>query len=206
MYPIVTSLCDGLLLREVYEEEWIQREGPLLLAGNHLSYLDIPIFALSVRRAITFLARKTLTDNKSLAWILNMNMDYHVVLIDRKKADSEAFKKMLKLFKQGRAIFMFPEGARSADGQLQPAKKGIGLLACRSQVPVVPTRIFGTYEILNYQRKVPDLRHPVRVVFGPPLMPAVYDSGKQDPQRYEKAAQCIMNAIAALELPFHRSI
>jgi 1-acyl-sn-glycerol-3-phosphate acyltransferase len=65
----------------------------------------------------------------------------------------------------GGAILLFPEGTRSPDGQLQPARAGVGLAVIKSDAPVVPVRVFGTFEALGRRAGFPRPR-PVIVKYG----------------------------------------
>ncbi len=198
VYPTVRALCEGPLQREIYGLEFVPSAGPFLAAGNHVSFLDPPVLSTSIPQRTFSFARKTLFKSRFADWFLR---GLSVLPIGRDGTDIAGFKKMLKLLKEGQGVFVFPEGTRSPDGRLQPPKSGVGLLACRTQVPVLPTRIFGSYEILGRHRKFPDMLHPLSVVFGPPLQPADYDPGKNHPERNVEAARRIMKAIAALKLP-----
>jgi 1-acyl-sn-glycerol-3-phosphate acyltransferase len=66
----------------------------------------------------------------------------------------------------GNGIILFPEGTRSPDGGLQKARSGIGLTVIKSNAPVVPVRVFGTYEAFSRHHKFPLPRRKVRVKFG----------------------------------------
>ncbi|MDE3085058.1 MAG: 1-acyl-sn-glycerol-3-phosphate acyltransferase, partial [Verrucomicrobiota bacterium] len=119
--------------------------------------------------------------------------------VDREGGDVAAIKRVLHAIKDGKIIILFPEGTRSPDGRLQSAKPGVGLIACRTQVPVVPARIFGSFEAFGRGGKM-RLGTPVSVTFGQPLMPSDYDDATADKeQRYQLASEKIMAAIAALE-------
>ena len=97
-------------------------------------------------------------------------------------------------------IIMFPEGTRSLTGELQSPKPGVGLFACRAQVPVVPARIFGSFDAFGKGGAV-RFGTPVTVVFGRPLPPAVYDDPAAGKERYQVASSRIMAEIARLEVP-----
>ena len=107
---------------------------------------------------------------------------------------------MLQALGQGRAVILFPEGTRSPDDQLQKPKSGIGLIACRSQVPVVPARVFGSFEALGRGGRL-RLGTPVSVTYGRPLFPQTYDNPSDGDKRYPLAAERIMAAIARLAPP-----
>jgi 1-acyl-sn-glycerol-3-phosphate acyltransferase len=103
-------------------------------------------------------------------------------------------------FKEGRVVILFPEGTRSPDGNLQPPKPGIGMLACRAGVPVIPARIFGSFEAFGRGGRL-RLGTPVSIVYSKPMAPAEYDDPSVGKARYELAAQRIMDRIAAIKPP-----
>ena len=66
----------------------------------------------------------------------------NVVPIDQERPDMSALKTVIRLLRAGESTIVFPEGARTLDGQLQPAQPGIGLIIAKTLVPVVPMRVF----------------------------------------------------------------
>lgn len=176
--------------------ENIPASGPFLLACNHASFIDPPAFAAACPRELHFFARKTLWKGLLAPLITSLN----AIPIDRDgESDLQAFRRVFDVLGKGGALLVFPEGTRTRDGNLQPAKKGIAMMACRAKVPVVPARIFGSYEVLNRSSKLPNLRQPMHVSFGPPLLPEQFDPGKTAPDRYQQVAETMMAAIAALK-------
>jgi len=176
----------------------IPNEGPFLLACNHASFLDPPVFAAACPRELHFFARKTLWKGAFGNLITNLN----AIPIDRDgERDLEAFRRVFATLRDGGALLVFPEGTRTGDGELHSGKKGVGLIACRAQVPVVPARVFGSYEMWNRHHKFPRLTQRLGVAFGAAVPPLSYDPGKADPQRYQSAADRIMIAIAELGDP-----
>ncbi|HEX7862431.1 MAG TPA: lysophospholipid acyltransferase family protein, partial [Verrucomicrobiae bacterium] len=107
---------------------------------------------------------------------------------------------------RGGAIILFPEGTRSPDGALQKAKSGIGLTVIKSEAPVVPVRVFGTFEAFNRHHKVPRPRR-VAVRFGKPMnFSELREEAKTCTKQrlkeiYQQVADELMRAIAELELP-----
>lgn len=172
--------------------------GPFLLACNHASFLDPPVVAAACPRELHFFARKTLWKGALGALITRLN----AISVDRDgEGDLEAFRRVFSTLKAGGSLMLFPEGTRSPDGALHAAKKGVGLIACRAQAPVVPARVFGSYEMWSRHRKYPCLTTSLGVAFGAPIPVSAYDLGKADPARYQRAADCIMAGIVALEDP-----
>ena len=145
-----------------------------------------------------FFARKTLWKPGIASWWLD---EVGTIPVDRDGgSDVTAIKRVLRALADNKALILFPEGTRTPDGRLQPAKPGVGLIACRTQVPVVPVRIFGSFEAFGKSGRM-NLGTPVSVVFGPPLPPAAYDDPKAGKERYQRASEAIMAAIAKLEKP-----
>jgi 1-acyl-sn-glycerol-3-phosphate acyltransferase len=176
----------------------LPKTGGHLVAANHASHLDPFILGSQIPRQVTFFARKTLWKPGFPAWWLNR---VGVIPVDRDGgSDVGAIKRVLAAIKQERVIIMFPEGTRSPDGALQPAKAGVGLIACKTRVPVVPCRIFNSHLALG---RVGGFSPgtPVDIVFGRPLAPDAYDQKSDGKERYQRASERIMAAIAALPPP-----
>ena len=110
---------------------------------------------------------------------------------------------MLQALHEDRAVVLFPEGTRSPDGHLQKPKAGVGLMACKTGAPVVPCRIYGSYEAFGKGAKIPRFGTPVTIVFGRPIPAAEYDSPSAGKERYQIASQRIMERIAALPMPVY---
>ncbi len=178
--------------------ENIPKDGGFMIASNHASHLDPPVIGSLIPRQVCFFARKTLWKPGFASWWLN---NVGTIPVDRDGGtDVAAIKRVLGALKKDKVIILFPEGTRSPNGQLQTAKPGVGLLACRSGVPVVPARIFGSFKAFGRDGKL-RLGTPVNVVFGKPLQPSEYDDPKAGKERYLLASQRIMAAISQLEEP-----
>jgi 1-acyl-sn-glycerol-3-phosphate acyltransferase len=74
-------------------------------------------------------------------------------------------------------------------------------MACKTGVPVVPCRVYGSFTAFGKGAKIPNFGTPVTIVFGPPIASADYDDPAAGKARYETAAQRIMDRIAALPMP-----
>ncbi|MEY2879222.1 MAG: hypothetical protein RLZZ15_1602, partial [Verrucomicrobiota bacterium] len=179
--------------------EHVPRSGGFLVAANHASHLDPFIVASQLPQQVTFFARKTLWTPGLPSWWLTA---VGVIPVDRDGgSDVGALKRVLAALRKEKIIIMFPEGTRSPDGLMQAPKPGVGLFACKTQVPVVPARIFGSFAAFGKGAKIPRVGTPVSVVFGAPLAPAVYDAPDAGKERYQIASERIMARIAALRLP-----
>jgi 1-acyl-sn-glycerol-3-phosphate acyltransferase len=181
--------------RVIHPEHLIQ-EGPVILAMNHESYLDPPFAGIGCRRAIYFLARKSLLDVPVLGWILPK---LNVIPVDQEGGDRSALKALIRILRAGHGTLVFPEGSRTLDGNLQPAEPGIGLVIAKTLAPVVPMRIFGAHQALP--RGGGRMRLcPITIVIGEPIRFTSTDIEGHGREVYPRLAQKVMDAIAALRL------
>lgn len=150
---------------EIEGAHHIPRTGPVLLACNHLSYLDPPVIGAAVPREVHFLARKTLFDVPILKHLIPR---FNALPIDRDGGGGAGLKTTLELMNRGGALILFPEGTRSRDGQLQSVHPGMGLTAIKSGATVVPVRISGTFESFGRHRRFPR-PSKIRIHFGEPI-------------------------------------
>lgn len=189
----------GMFFRgETFGLEHLPRRGAFLIAANHASFLDPPFIGCQVSRQIAYFARKTLWKPGFASWWLDT---VGTIPVDRDGGqDVSAIKRVLKALKEDKGLILFPEGTRSPDGQLKEPKAGVGLIACRAQVPVIPARIYGSFTAYGKGQPL-RLGTPVTVVFGPPLAPALYDNPADGKERYQLASQRIFARIAALQPP-----
>jgi len=185
----------------VFHPERVPRIGPVILASNHLSFLDPPLVGAGLNRGINYLARKTLFRYPGIGALLR---SWSAVPVDRDGGSAAGLKEILDRLKHGGAILLFPEGTRSPDGRLQPARSGVGLAIIKSTAPVVPVRVFGTFEA--YGRGVTFPR-PVRIAvkYGEPMdfaalrAEAKHCSKERLKEIYQQAADEVMAAIARLQ-------
>jgi 1-acyl-sn-glycerol-3-phosphate acyltransferase len=192
------ALCDIHFRIAASGAEHIPRRGGFIVAANHASLLDPPIVGAQIPRQVAAFARKTLWKGGISSWWLDV---VGVIPVDRDGgSDVGAIRRVLQTLKQDKGIILFPEGTRTPTGQLQRPKAGVGLMACRTGVPVVPARVFGSFEAFGRNKPMRP-GTPVSVVFGRPLLAADYDDQSEGKERYQHASDRIMSAIAALEFP-----
>ena len=168
-----------------------------ILAANHVSFYDPPVISLHLQRQLNYFARDTLF--KGLLGKLISSLE--TIPVTRDTADIKSLKAIFKVLKNNGAIVIFPEGTRSSDGKLAASKPGAGMIACKSKATVIPTRIFGTFEIWGRHKKLPSLGGPIHISFGPPMTVSEFDPGQDHPERYSEASKRIMNEIAKLKAP-----
>lgn len=181
--------------RILHRERRILR-GPVIIAMNHQSYLDPPLAGISSGREVYFLTRKTLLDVPVLGWLLPK---LNVVPVDQEGSDRGALKALMRILKAGNATVVFPEGARTLDGNLQPALPGLGFVIAKTRAPVLPMRIFGAHEVLPRGRRRLRLR-PITIVIGEPIQFPDADLQPGGKELYARLSERVMEAIAALRL------
>lgn len=187
--------------RKIYGAENVPPSGPAILVSNHASFLDPPLVGSGLSRGISYLARDTLFRYPGIGALLR---SWQAVPVDRDGGGASGIRNIMERLNSGNAILVFPEGTRTRDGQLQKARSGIGLIVLKTKVPVVPVRVFGTFEAYGKHRKIP-LPHPVSVVYGKPLMFEDERAKCQTATKaelktlYQKVAERIMEEIAKLE-------
>jgi 1-acyl-sn-glycerol-3-phosphate acyltransferase len=184
----------------VYGLENIPESGAFIAAANHVSFLDPPFISAIMKRSdMYYFARKTLMVSGVMGFIIKR---INTIPINRETgSDVAAIKRAISLVKNGHGVVIFPEGARSSDGKIQEAKPGIGLIACKTSVPVIPIRLFGTYEILNRTKKWPNFSTKPIVVVGSPIHASDYDPGLNYENKYHYTSNVIMNRIRSLQKP-----
>ncbi len=195
---IALTIYDICFRGEISGTHYIPRHGPFIVACNHASHLDPPIVGSQVPRQMAFFARKTLWKPGVASWWLD---GVGTIPVDRDGgSDVAAIRRVLQTLQSGKALILFPEGTRSPDGNLQSAKAGVGLIACKTQAPVLPARIFNSHQAFGRDGKMrPGTR--VSVVFGPLIPPEEYDDPRAGRDRYQRASERIMAAIAKLSAP-----
>ena len=185
----------------VYNPERVPLEGGVILASNHASYIDPPLVGSGVRRSIIYLARENLFRFPGMGGVLRQ---WQVVPVDRDGGGAAGLRAILDRLLAGGAIILFPEGTRTHDGKLQPVRSGIGLTVIKSVAPVVPVRVFGTYEAYGRHMRLPRPRR-VAVKYGRPMpftelrAEARTCSKARLKEIYQQVAEEIMAAIAKLE-------
>ncbi|MBA3815885.1 MAG: 1-acyl-sn-glycerol-3-phosphate acyltransferase [Parachlamydiaceae bacterium] len=171
-------------------------EGRGIIAPNHTSFLDPPIICLSWPEEIAFLARKSLFDKFILGSLISRLNAYPV---SGTQQDLASIKLICQLLGKNQKVVIFPEGIRSADGEITVVKSGIGMLALRCQSPVIPTYIAGSYAIWNRHRRFPKIWGKTACVFGSPIY--IMQFSHLDKKAAKEAiAMHVKEAIVALKV------
>ncbi|MBC7326858.1 1-acyl-sn-glycerol-3-phosphate acyltransferase [bacterium] len=183
----------GFLHLKIFGKENIPKEGALIVAANHISYLDPPLVGVALwpQRILHYVAKLELFKIPILGLILRL---VNAFPVKRGKPDRLAMKRALDLLAKGEAVCIFPEGTRSRDGRLQEPELGISILILRSGAPVLPVAVVNTDKALP---RGAIILHPARikVYIGKPFHP--HYEGNPREARKEIARQ-VMERIKEL--------
>ena len=181
---------------KVIGAEHLRVPGAAIIAANHVSFLDPPFIGQAFDEPLYFFARKTLFDHPLAGRLLR---SWRSIPIDRDKPDASSLKATIRLLKGGHKVLMFPEGTRSLDGHPGDAEAGVGLFLAKTGAPVLPVRIYGTYEA--YPRGAKFLRpSEVRLVVGEVYQPDLGTLGGEGRDLYQRVADEVMDRIRSLTL------
>ncbi|MGV3771559.1 MAG: lysophospholipid acyltransferase family protein [Verrucomicrobiales bacterium] len=188
----------------MHHPEHMPMEGPALVVSNHASYLDPPLVGCGVKRAMCFMGRESLFRFPVMGAILR---SWNSIPIDRDGGGAGGLRAVLEKLNEGHAVMLFPEGTRTATGEMQPARSGVGLVVIKSEAAVVPVKVLGTFEAYSRNQKIPRFRKQVQVVYGKPLhFEALRAEAKTCTKQrlkeiYQEVADTIMAEIAKLQPP-----
>ena len=205
---VITATTRGLcvaLFRTIYRlrVEGLQHvppSGPLILVANHCSFFDAFILAASLpprtHQHMFYMGFEWFFRHPVLAW---WGRGVRVILVDMDTFLMRALQASAVVLRQGKILCVFPEGERSADGQVRPFRKGVGILARELKVPILPANIGGSFEAWPRGQSFPRI-HRLRVRFGPVVTPEALLTAGGPPgvDDYETIVMRLRERIAAL--------
>jgi 1-acyl-sn-glycerol-3-phosphate acyltransferase len=193
---VVSTVLGVLTGWKVAGRGQVPRTGGLIVASNHVSFWDPPLVGASLPREIHFLAKEELFRPPLFGALIR---SYNAIPIRRGVADLSGMARAIEVLRQGGALLMFPEGSRMRDGELHPARPGVGMLAVNADVPILPVFISGS-------------QHPgkwlyrgarVRVSYGAPRTWRELAGPEVEPvpgrALYQQVGEGVMREIAALK-------
>ena len=176
-YWLMKNVIAGPLLKGIFRP-WvtgadnIPKNGAVILASNHLSFVDSVFLPICIDRDMVFLAKSEYFTTKGLkGWATKWFMKGTGMLpIDRSggKASEASLNTGLRVLAEGRVLGIYPEGTRSPDGKLYRGRTGIARMVLESGVPVVPVAMIDTEKVMPIGAKWPKLRR-TGIIIGKPL-------------------------------------
>ena len=117
-----------------------------IICCNHIHMIDPGILMISTKKPIRFVVKNELMHTPI---VKNIMKGCNVIPVRRGEVDISAIKSMIKALKNNEVLGLFPEGTRHKDGEFKDIKEGAALIACKTNVPIIPTRICGKYKLFS---------------------------------------------------------
>lgn len=188
--PILYLIFKILFRLKVYGAEMVPEKGGVIIAANHVSFLDPPLLGVVLKRRTTFIAKQYLFNTP----IIGPVVKHYSMPVDAGRTRPSTIKEAVRRLRSGELIVIFPEGGINLDGSFIDAKRGIGLIASMSGATIVPAFIDGTQRALPVGAR---FLRPARieVFFGQPLK-----LGENEDEKgfQERVCMVIMDKIKAL--------
>jgi 1-acyl-sn-glycerol-3-phosphate acyltransferase len=160
---IAGGLATLLFSLKVEGRENVPARGGALIVANHQSYLDPVLMAVRLDRPLNYMAKSELFEGRVGGWMLRAV--FNGIPVRQGEHDFRAVRETIRRLRAGHLVNVYPEGERCADGEIGPMQRGVGLIAQRAGVPVVPAVIAGAFAAWPRHRRL-FRRRPVRIRFG----------------------------------------
>ncbi len=160
---------------EVYGS--LPRNGPCIVACNHVSFLDPPVVGITACREVYFLAKIGLFQvSRFFTWLIS---SYHAIPV----SGTQGLRTAARLLRKGNVVVIFPEGTRSREGYMLPFNPGVGYLSIHLCVPVVPVFISNSNKrFISLALRI----HKLKIRYGRPLYPVGYRKRREDFETFAK--------------------
>lgn len=169
IYPLLK------LLTGIEIEGRIPKKGPVILAPNHVSFLDPPVVGATACREIYFLAKADLfRSSKFFAWLIST---YNAISLE----GTSGVRRAIRILKKGNAVVIFPEGTRSRKKVMLPFHEGVGYLSINFGIPVIPVYITNSNKrFISLMLRINQLK----IKFGNVICPHGYKKTRKDFARF----------------------
>ncbi|MGY1774098.1 lysophospholipid acyltransferase family protein [Blastococcus sp. SYSU D00813] len=198
---LLRPLARLLLRARVTGQENVPASGAVILASNHLSFIDSMVIPLSAPRRVRYLAKAEYFTTPGLGGWLTRTLftALGALPVEREtsRAAQAALDTALGVLHDGDAFGIYPEGTRSRDGRLARGKTGVAWLALTADCPVVPVAVSGTDRVQPVGATWPR-PHRVTVTFGAPLTFPEHRGMARNGRARREVTDRIMLAIADL--------
>ena len=167
--------------------------GPVIIAANHRSMLDVPLLVIACPRRVTFMAKRELFADPIRSW------GFHVLggfPVRREMADVRAMDIGLAVLERGEVLGLYTEGTRSRSREMRPFLKGGAWLALKSGAPIVPAGISGTERSPAGHRLL--IRKSVRIAFGNAIPVEPVNGARERRERAGELTDQLLEAITSL--------
>jgi len=182
---ITRTICRVMGRWEIRGLENIPADGPVIFASNHRALLDPPLIGSTFQDPpLFYFAKEELFSIPLVGWYIRR---VNAFPVRRAEGDVGALKTAMRVLHGGQRLLVFPEGGRRLDPKRQfKARAGVGMIAAKTQVPVVPVGLVNSNQVLRFGK--------IRVAFGVPIPPPPDDGSVS----YQKYADDVMVRIQEL--------
>jgi len=194
-HAVVRTLGRILLRLRIVGAEHLPPSGPVLIAPNHVSYLDIPLLGAMLDRPLHFMGKSSLFRGR---WVGRLYRSLHGFPIERGSRSRLGLSEAVNRLKGGNCVVMYPEGGRSHNGRLQEPMPGIGMIVAQSGAKVVPAYVAGTDRVLPVGAWLIRI-HPVTVFLGEPIDFSDRIRRGNGKELYLQISRTVMEEIIKLE-------
>lgn len=200
-YLIAGPLIHVLFRPRITGAANIPRTGPVILASNHLSFIDSVILPLVIRRRISFLTASNYFAGRGFgSWALKrFLLATGMIPLDRAggKASEASLRAGLKYLSKGGMLGIYPEGSRSPDGKMHRGRTGVARMLLEGHVPVVPVAMFNTDKVMAVGSNKIKLER-IAITFGKPLDFSRFEGQEGDRDTLRAITDEIMDDIRHL--------
>lgn len=190
---VIKTLVRTVCRIDASELEQVPAEGPLIIATNHVTFLEAPVvYTHLMPRPLTAFSKTETWDNPFLGWLFDL---WEIIPLKRGEADLGALRKGMQALDEGMILTIAPEGTRSYTGILAEGHPGVVMVALRSESPILPVATFGHEDLGQNLKRLRRTDFNIRV--GRPFR-LKKPEGKITREIRRKMTDEIMYQIAAL--------
>ena len=207
-FLLIKVLCKPLLRvlfrPRVEGAEHVPGSGPVILAGNHLTFIDSVVLPIVSKRQVFFIGKDEYVKGRGLkgrlmAWFFT---GVGMVPVDRDSSHGGVAALMTgrRVLEEGRVFAIYPEGTRSPDGRLYRGRTGIARMALMTGAPVVPFALIGTDQVQPTGKGMPRFGPGRRITvrFGEPLDFSRYEGMDRDRYVLRAVTDEVMSQVMGL--------
>lgn len=192
--PVCAPVIRAAWRVRITGKEYIPKEGPAVLASNHLSILDHFLLPLSTKRPVFYLSKAEHFDHRVRGWLFKQ---WGAIPLHRGKGDKEAVNRGVQVLKNGDLFGIYPEGTRSQDGRLYKGHTGVARIALEAGAPIIPCAMIGSRDALPKGARWPRF-NKCEVRIGPPVDLSALEGEPVERELLRQITDQVMERIADL--------
>jgi 1-acyl-sn-glycerol-3-phosphate acyltransferase len=198
MHAVVPPVLRAIWRPTIVGAHQVPATGGVILASNHLSFVDSVVIPSVVPRRVVFLTKSDYFTGRGIKGAVSRAFFEGLGMLpvdrDEARAAIASLDIALGVLRRGDAFGIYPEGTRSRDGRLYRGRTGVAHLALTAGVPVIPVGLTGTEDVMPVDsgriRVV-----PVRIEFGAPITVAGRFDGMPAGRARREVTDEVMAAI-----------